>query len=70
MHFDLLVFRAAVGGAVDRIKIKGAYMIAYILFTGFLISIASILLLRLRALTLNRENSRIPVRIRIYDEEA
>jgi len=44
-------------------------MIAHIFLTGFLISIASILLLRLRALTLNRENSRIPVRIRIYDEE-
>ena len=45
-------------------------MIAHIFLTGFLISIASILLLRLGAITLNRENSRIPVRIRIYDEEA
>jgi hypothetical protein len=44
-------------------------MIAYIFLTGFLISIASILLLRLRALTLNRENSRVPVRIKVYDEE-
>ena len=45
-------------------------MIVYIFITGFLISIASILLLRLRALTLNRENTRIPVRIKVYDEEA
>ncbi len=45
-------------------------MIVYIFITGFLIGIASILLLRLRALTLNRENTRIPVRIKVYDEEA
>ncbi len=45
-------------------------MIVYIFLTGFLISIASILSLRLRALTLNRENTRIPVRIKVYDEEA
>ncbi len=45
-------------------------MIVYIFLTGFLISIASILSLRLLALTLNRENTRIPVRIKVYDEEA
>ena len=44
-------------------------MIAHIFLTGFLVSIASILLLRMRALSLNRENSRIPVRIKEYDEE-
>ena len=44
-------------------------MIVYIFLTGFLISIASLLLLLLRALTLNRENTRIPVRIKVYDEE-
>jgi len=44
-------------------------MIAHIFLTGFLVSIASILLLRMRALSLNRENSRIPVRIKVYDEE-
>jgi hypothetical protein len=45
-------------------------MTVYIFLTGFLISFASILLLRLGALTLNRENTRIPVRIKVYDEEA
>ena len=45
-------------------------MIVYIFLTGFLISIASILSLRLFALTLNRENTRVPVRIKVYDEEA
>ena len=44
-------------------------MTVYIFLTGFLISIASILLLGLRALMLNRENTRIPVRIKVYDEE-
>ena len=44
-------------------------MIVYIFLTGFLISIASILSLRLLALTLNRENTHIPVRIKVYDEE-
>ena len=45
-------------------------MIIYIFLTGFLIIIASILSLRLLALNLNRENTRIPVRIKVYDEEA
>lgn len=45
-------------------------MIVYIFLTGFLISIASILSLRLLALTLNRENARILVRIKLYDEDA
>ena len=44
-------------------------MIAHIFLTGFLVSIASILLLRMHTLSLNRENSRIPVRIKVYDEE-
>ena len=44
-------------------------MILYIFFTGFLISIASILSLRMLALTLDRENTRIPVRIKVFDEE-
>ena len=44
-------------------------MTVYIFLSGFLISIASILLLRLLAITLNRENARIPVRIKVYDEE-
>jgi uncharacterized membrane protein len=45
-------------------------MFVYIFLTGFLISIVSILSLRLLTLTLNRENTRIPVRIKVYDEEA
>ena len=45
-------------------------MIVYLLLTGFLINIVSILSLRLLALTLDCENTRIPVHIKIYDEEA
>lgn len=45
-------------------------MTIYILFTGLLVSVVSILSLRLLALTANRKASRVPVRIREFDEKA
>ena len=45
-------------------------MVVYIFLTGFLISIVSILALRSRTLTLNREYNRIPVYIMVYDDKA
>ncbi|MFC2054670.1 hypothetical protein ACFLV7_10330 [Chloroflexota bacterium] len=45
-------------------------MIIYILLTGLLVSVVSILSLRLLALTAERKASRVPVRFREFDEEA
>jgi hypothetical protein len=45
-------------------------MIIYILFTGLLVSVMSIISMRLLALTADRKASRVPVRIREFDEEA